>query len=92
VTFEEYSSRWLTERRQPRPRTRELYDGQPRLHILPVLDETGLAQITPSRIRKWRADMISAGKPGASTIAKNRDAVIADSLSSMITEHRSKSS
>ena len=29
-----------------------------------------LGQITPSRIRTWRADMISAGKPGASTVAK----------------------
>jgi integrase len=35
-----------------------------------VLGETELGQITPSRIRSWRADMISAGKPGASTIAK----------------------
>ena len=70
VTFEEYSSRWLAERPQLRPRTRELYEGQLRLHILPVLGETELGQITPSRIRTWRADMISAGKPGASTIAK----------------------
>ena len=70
VTFGEYSSRWLAERPQLRPRTRELYDGQLRLHILPVLGETELGHITPSRIRTWRADMISAGKPGASTIAK----------------------
>jgi hypothetical protein len=69
VTFEEYSSRWLAER-PLRPRTRELYDGQLRLHILPVLGETELDQITPSRNRTWRANFISAGKPGASTIAK----------------------
>jgi integrase len=69
MTFEEYSSRWLAER-PLRPRTRELYDGQLRLHILPVLGETELDQITPSRNRTWRANFISAGKPGASTIAK----------------------
>ena len=69
VTLEEYSSRWVAER-PLRPRTRELYEGQLRLHILPAIGETELGQITPSRIRTWRADMISAGKPGASTIAK----------------------
>jgi hypothetical protein len=41
-----------------------------RLHILPVLGESQLGEITPSRIHTWRASMISAGKPGASTIAK----------------------
>lgn len=70
VTFEEYSSRWLAERPHLRPRTRELYEGELRLHILPALGATELREITPSRIRTWRADMISAGKPGASTIAK----------------------
>ena len=70
VTFEEYATRWLAERPQLRPRTRELYEGELRLHILPALGATELREITPSRIRTWRADMISAGKPGASTIAK----------------------
>ena len=70
VTFEEYATRWLAERPQLRPRTRELYEGELRLHILPALGSTELREITPSRIRTWRADMIFAGKPGASTIAK----------------------
>ena len=70
VTFGEYSTRWLAERPQLRPRTRELYEGDLRLHILPVLGDAELREITPSRIRTWRADMISAGKPGASTVAK----------------------
>ena len=70
VTFSEYSSRWLAERPQLRPRTRELYAGQLRLHILPVLGSVELGEISPSRIRSWRADLISAGKPGASTTAK----------------------
>ena len=70
TTFQEYSARWLSERPQLRPRTRELYEGQLRLHILPVLGKVELGEITPSRVRRWRADMISAGKPGASTVAK----------------------
>ncbi len=55
---------------QLRPRTRELYDGQLRLHILPVLGATELGQLSPSHIRTWRANMVSKGKPGASTVAK----------------------
>ncbi len=70
VTFEEYAERWLVERPQLRPRTQELYEGQLRLHINPVLGSVELGQISPSRIRTWRAGMIAAGKPGASTIAK----------------------
>ena len=41
VTFEEYSSRWLAERPHLRPRTRELYEGELRLHILPAFGATG---------------------------------------------------
>ncbi len=70
VTFADYATRWLAERPELRPRTRELYEGQLRLHINPVLCDLELAQITPSRIRTWRAEMIAAGKPGASTTAK----------------------
>ena len=43
VTFEEYSARRLAERPQLRPRTRELYEGQLRLHILPVLGENDVS-------------------------------------------------
>lgn len=70
VTFAAYADRWLRERPELRPRTRELYEGQLRLHINPVLGDLELAQITPGRIRTWRAEMIAAGRPGPSTIAK----------------------
>jgi integrase len=56
VTFAAYADRWLSERPELRPRTRELYEGQLRLHINPVLGD--------------RAEMIAAGRPGPSTIAK----------------------
>ena len=67
VTFAAYADRWLSERPELRPRTRELYEGQLRLHINPVLGDLEPAQITPSRIRTWRAEMIAAGMPGPST-------------------------
>ena len=63
---------WLADRPQLRPRTRELYRSLLRLHVLPTLGAVELAAITPATVRSWRAGLISAGRPGASTIAKAR--------------------
>lgn len=71
VAFHAFAARWLAERPQLRPRTVELYEGLLRLHINPVLGDIELGQITPTRVRTWRADMLTAGKPGASTVAKS---------------------
>jgi integrase len=48
-----------------------MYRSLLRLHILPALGSTNLADITPARLRSWRAGLIDAGRPGASTIAKS---------------------
>lgn len=68
--FEDYANRWLVERPGLRPRTRELYEGLLRLHILPVLGTTNLSALTPAVIRTWYADLDRAKYPGASTTAK----------------------
>lgn len=70
VSLADYSTRWLRERPQLRPRTVELYEGQLRLHILPTLGSMEVGRITSARIRTWRADMLTVGKPGVSTVAK----------------------
>jgi len=70
ISLERYADRWLAERPQLRPRTRELYEGQLRLHIVPALGAMELGQITPSHVRSWRAEMLTAGRPGASTVSK----------------------
>ena len=57
-------------RPQLRPRTRDLYRSLLRLHVLPTLGTSEMAAITPATVRSWRAGLISAGHPGASTIAK----------------------
>jgi hypothetical protein len=56
ITLRDYSSRWLADRVQLRPRTAELYEGVLRLHILPVLGDSALAALTPGRIRTWHAE------------------------------------
>jgi integrase len=65
-----YSGRWLSDRPNLRPRTRDLYEGLLRLHILPDLGATPIGELTTGQVRTWRAAMIKAGRPGPSTIAK----------------------
>jgi integrase len=70
VTLREYSTRWLEQRPDLRARTAELYEGELRLHILPVLGDLELAKITPTKVRNWHVGMLKAGKPGPTTVAK----------------------
>lgn len=75
TTLAEYAPKWLesrlTSRGEPlRPRTRELYDNQLELHILPTFGATALAKITTAQVRNWSAKMRCADGPGACTGAK----------------------
>lgn len=53
-----------------RPRTRELYEGLLRLHILPTLGDVELRALSPTEIRAWNAALTAAAHPGPSTVAK----------------------
>jgi integrase len=70
VVLEEYAWRWLAERPSLRPRTRELYEGELRLHILPALGGVELCDLSTSRVRSWHAGLLNAGRPGPTTVAK----------------------
>lgn len=70
ITFGEYSVQWLLERSTIRQRTRELYEQQLRVHLLPVFDKVELAEMTPSMIRQWHARCVAKGKPSQGTLAK----------------------
>ncbi len=70
ITVREYAIRWLRERPNLRPRTVELYEGELRLHILPVLGDLELSQLSSGRVRTWHADMLTGDRPGKSTVAK----------------------
>jgi integrase len=69
VLLRDYAATWLSQR-PIRPRTRELYEGLLRRHILPVLGDLSLNQITSLRIRSWHASRVSTATPGASTLSK----------------------
>ncbi len=65
VTFADYSAQWMKDRIL-KPRTRELYDGLLRNHLLPTFGgATTLNDITLAGIRRWRKQRLDAG-PAAS--------------------------
>ena len=70
ITLGEYAVRWLDDRPKLRPRTRELYDGQLRNHIVPKLGDVALAEVTTARVRTWNTALLKSGKPGPVTVAK----------------------
>jgi integrase len=74
VTLDDYAWNWLATRLtlrgdHLRPKTRELYEGFLRLHILPTLGQLTLAKLTTIGIRAWHAELLANG-PGASSVAK----------------------
>lgn len=70
IPLRDYAERWLSERPNLRPRTRELYESELRLHILPELGNLELAKLTPPRIRSWHSALLTRGRPGPTTVAK----------------------
>lgn len=62
VTLAEYATEWLAGRSRLAPRTREIYELQLRLHVLPsvtpdvpALGEQCLTDLTPELVRAWYA-------------------------------------
>ena len=74
VALDDYAWQWLDTRltsrgERLRPKTRELYEGFLRLHILPALGPLPLGRLTTAGIRSWHAGLLADG-PGASSVAK----------------------
>jgi integrase len=74
VRFGAYSGQWMQDRIL-KTRTRELYDGLLRNHLLPTFANVALADITLASIRRWRKNRLDAGplaaRPfGPVTVAK----------------------
>lgn len=72
--LEDYARQWLGSRlgrtgAPLRPRVRELYEGELRLHILPSLGRVPVGRLRPAAVRTWYAGLVKDG-PGVSTAAK----------------------
>ena len=70
-TVADYAWAWLAERPNLRPRTRELYEGLLRLHVLPSVGRVELRKLSPVMVRRWYSGLLKAGQPGPSTVAKS---------------------
>lgn len=70
ISFGDYATAWLERRPNLRPRTRELYDGQLRNHLLPTLGGTELGKITPAVVRAWHGTLANSETISATTVAK----------------------
>lgn len=56
-----FAPRWLKNRDDIKETTRDLYENQLRLHILPALGQYRLPAITPALIANWNVEMKSKG-------------------------------
>jgi len=70
ITLEAYATGWLETRGGLRPRTRETYEAQLRLHVLPELGGLRLSALTPQVIRDWHHGLIASEGVSANTAAK----------------------
>ena len=68
VLLRDYSAQWMKSRTDLRERTRETYEDLLRLHIVPQLGDTPLAQLTVERVRQWHSQL---AKKYSSTAAKS---------------------
>src|SRR5437879_2641430 len=57
VKLAQYATRWFDGRPDLRPRTRETYESQLRLHILPELGDIEVGQLSPTMVRAWRTHL-----------------------------------
>ncbi len=70
VPLRRFAEQWLKGKAALAPKTCELYEYLLSRLILPTLGDVELVELTPARVRAWRAGLLRAGQPGPSTIAK----------------------
>jgi integrase len=79
VPLDEYARRWLESKVGVSPRTREIYELQLRLHVLPpvrpdvpALGSVPLADITPELVRAWYGGLAATRGPSVAAKAYSR--------------------
>jgi integrase len=72
VPLGDYVAKWIAERPGLAPRTVGKYEDLLRLHIRPVLGSVDLVDVTPARVRAWRAGLLEAGTGPPTVVAAYR--------------------
>jgi integrase len=70
VSLRRFAEEWMRGKAALAPKTSELYSYLLDRLILPKLGDVDLVDLSPARVRAWRASLVRAGRPGPSTIAK----------------------
>jgi integrase len=70
VSLGRHADEWRRGKVDLAPKTLELYGYLLDRLILPTLGDVELVDLTPARVRAWRAALVRGGRPGPSTIAK----------------------
>jgi integrase len=61
IPFSEYAAAWIDERPGLRPKTMQLYRYLLRAHLREDFGSRTIVSITEADVRRWRADLLSAG-------------------------------
>jgi integrase len=72
VPLGDYVAKWIAERPGLAPRTVGKHEDLLRLHIRPVLGSVDLVDVTPARVRAWRAGLLEAGTGPPTVVAAYR--------------------
>ena len=68
--FGVFAEEWLKGKAALAPKTRDLYPYLLDRLLRPTFENVAMADITPARVRTWRAELLSSERPGPSTVAK----------------------
>ena len=66
----DFAATWLREHPGLRPKTRQLYEGLLRLHILPTLGHLAVVDVKEARVRTWHHSLLSS-RLGPTTVSKS---------------------
>ena len=69
MLFAEYATAWVSERPNLRAKTKQLYEGLIRLHLVPVLGKLAVADVKEGTVRRRRTSRLDSGV-GVVTVAK----------------------
>lgn len=79
TTLDQYARAWLRGHARLAKRTREIYESQLRLHVLPAIDPgvpalgpVAMADLTPALIRQWYAALVAHRSPSVAAKAYTR--------------------
>jgi len=79
IALDAYATAWLRGHARLAKRTREIYEAQLRLHILPAIDSAvpalgtvALTDLTPALVRQWYAALIARRSPSVAAKAYMR--------------------